>query len=68
MMWVISTGLFGTVIILEGIAVFDGTIDVRSEWIKNLIMFLAINPAFIYIFLLWGRRDRERSLDKMNQN
>jgi hypothetical protein len=59
-MWVFATVFSGFVILVEALAVLGGRVEVRSEWVKNLVMWVGINPFFAYMFHLWERRDRER--------
>ncbi len=58
-MWVFSTAFLGYAILIEGIALFEGKVDFRSQWVVNLIMWTGINPFFAYIFHLWKKRETE---------
>ena len=59
-MWVFATVFSGFVILLEALEVLEGRTKIRPEWIKNLAMWIGINPFFAYMFHLWGKRDSER--------
>ena len=56
-MWVISTILCGFSILVEGIAIFTGKAEYRLEWIKNLILWVGVNPIFAYVLYLWNKRE-----------
>jgi hypothetical protein len=59
-MWLFSTCFFAFTLLMEGIAIFQGKMELQSEWVKNLVMWGGINPVFAYVFYLWNKRDNSR--------
>ncbi len=57
--WVFSTVYFGFAILMEGVSIFTGNSQIRSEWVKNLLMWAGVNPFFAYVLYLWNKREQE---------
>ncbi len=56
-MWITSTVYFRIAIIFECIAVFMKKVPFRPELIKNIILYLTINPFFAIMFYHWEKRE-----------
>jgi len=64
-MWVFSTVFFGYAILIEGLEIFKGNLEFRTEWIQNLVIWAGVNPFFAKILYLWGQRDNENKSSEL---
>jgi hypothetical protein len=57
-MWLYSTLLCGTGLLLEGIAIFKGHLPNNPKWTKSLLLWVSVNPIFGYVFYRWRQRTK----------
>lgn len=60
-LWGFSTIIMGLALLLEGLAFYNGTVDLNPNYMKNLYMWLGFNPIFGYMFYRWKQRTVERA-------
>ena len=59
-MWVFSTVLLGYAILREGVEIYKGSLEFRVDWIKNLVIWVGVNPFFARVLYLWNQREIEK--------
>jgi len=64
-LWIVSTAYLGIAIIIECIALFIKKTSFRLELIKNIILFITINPFFGYLFYRWSKRESFKKIKQV---
>lgn len=59
-LWVFSTSNLGIILLMQGIAIFKGTIPFKFEWMKSVLLWAGINPFFAYVLYRWKKKEMSK--------